>query len=84
VGGDKTGVVYNSASVTLLDFADLTGIGTHPILRAHFRPADSSAANTEFYLYAVPEPSILALLVTGLLMAWCYRLSRQSYRIKQG
>jgi hypothetical protein len=53
VGGDKTGVVYNSASVTLLDFADLTGIGTHPILRAHFRPADSSDPNTKFYLYAV-------------------------------
>lgn len=54
VGGDKTGVVYNSANVTMLDWADLNSIGlTHPILRAHFQLASSTDPNTEFYLYAV-------------------------------
>lgn len=54
VGGDRTGVIYDSNTVTLVGTAvDLTTIGTHPILRAHFRPAGSTAANEQFYVYAV-------------------------------
>lgn len=54
VGGDRTGVIYDSSTVTLVGTAvDLTTIGTHPILRAHFRPAGSTAANEQFYVYAI-------------------------------
>jgi len=54
VGGDRTGVIYDSSTVTLVGTAvDLTTIGTHLILRAHFRPAGSMAANEQFYVYAI-------------------------------
>lgn len=54
VGGDRTGVIYDSSTVTLVGDADnLTTIGTHPILRAHFHPAGSTATNEQFYIYAI-------------------------------
>jgi len=54
VSGDRTGVIYDSSTVTLVgNAADLTTIGTHPILRAQFRPAGSTAANEQFYVYAI-------------------------------
>jgi hypothetical protein len=53
VGGDRTGVVYDSSTLTLLDSLDLTSIGTHPILRAHFRPVDCVGSSSEFYVYSV-------------------------------
>ena len=54
VGGDSTGVIYDSNTLTLAGTAaDLTTVGTHPILRAHFRPAGSTAANEQFYVYAI-------------------------------
>jgi hypothetical protein len=54
VGGDSTGVMYDSSTLTLVGTAaDLTTIGTHPILRAHFRPAGSTVANEQFYVYAI-------------------------------
>lgn len=53
VGGDRTGVVYDSSTLALLDSNDLTDIGTHPILRAHFRPVGYTSPESEFYVYAV-------------------------------
>lgn len=54
VGGDKTGVLYDSSTVMLVgDTANLTTIGTRPILRALFHPAGSTAANEQFYVYAI-------------------------------
>jgi translation elongation factor EF-1beta len=53
VGGDRTGIVYDSNTLTLLDSNDLTNIGTHPILRAHFRIAGQTGPNSEIYVYAV-------------------------------
>ena len=52
-GWDRTGVVYDSSTVTLLDYSDLTTIGTHPIVRAHFRPVDCTGPSSEFYVYAI-------------------------------
>jgi hypothetical protein len=52
VGGDRTGLVYDASTVTLLGSADLAGIGTHPIVRGQFRPV-GTGGNTDFYLYAV-------------------------------
>ncbi len=37
-GGDRTGLVYDTSTVTLLGSADLTSIGSHPIVRGEFRP----------------------------------------------
>ena len=53
VGGDRTGVVYDESAVTLLDHNDLTSLGTHPILRAHFRPVGYTSPDSGFYVYAV-------------------------------
>ena len=52
-GSDRTAVVYNTSTVELLDSSDLTNIGTHNILRSHFRLANISDYNSEFYVYAV-------------------------------
>ena len=53
VGGDRTGIVYDSNTLILLDSNDITTIGTHPILRAHFRPVGYASAAAEFYVYAI-------------------------------
>ncbi len=53
VGGDRTGIVYDSNTLILLDSNDITDIGTHPILRAHFRPVGYASTASEFYVYAV-------------------------------
>lgn len=53
VGGDRTGVVYDASTLTLLDSNDLTEIGTHPIVRAHFRRVGCTGPDSEFYVYAV-------------------------------
>lgn len=53
VGGDRTGIVYDSNTLTLLDSNDLTEIGTHPIMRAHFRPVGYTSPDSEFYVYAI-------------------------------
>ena len=52
-GGDKTGVIYDSSTVTLIRSEDLTSIGIHPILRAQFLPGGSTAANEQFTIYAI-------------------------------
>jgi hypothetical protein len=53
VGGDRTGVVYDTSTLMLLDSNDLTNIGTHPMLRAHFRPVGYTSPDSEFYVYAI-------------------------------
>jgi hypothetical protein len=53
VGGDKTGIVYDSNTLILLDSNDITDIGTHPIIRAHFRPVGYTSTAAEFYVYAI-------------------------------
>jgi endonuclease/exonuclease/phosphatase family metal-dependent hydrolase len=52
-GGDQTGVVYDTSTLTLLDSSDLTNIGLRPVLRAHFRLVGQTGPNSEFYVYAV-------------------------------
>ena len=51
--GDRTGVVYDSSTLTLQGWSDLTEIGTHPIVRAQFRPVTQASPDSEFYVYAV-------------------------------
>ena len=53
VGGDRTGIVYDSNTLILLDSNDITDIGTHPILRTHFRPVGYASTASEFYVYAI-------------------------------
>ena len=53
VGGDRTGIVYDSNMLILLDSNDVTDIGTHPIIRAHFRPVGYTSTASEFYMYAI-------------------------------
>ena len=52
-GSDRTGVLYDSSTLALLGWADLTDIGTHTITRAHFRPAGETGGDSEFYVYAI-------------------------------
>ena len=51
--GDRTGIVYDSNSLTLIDSNDITDIGIHPITRAHFRPVGYASTASEFYVYAI-------------------------------
>lgn len=52
-GGDRTGFVYNAASVQLLGTADLDGGAlTHNALRGQFRPVGTTGA-ADFYVCAV-------------------------------
>ena len=53
VGGDRTGVIYDTSTLALTASNDLTTIGTHPILRAQFRPVGSTVTNEQFYVYAI-------------------------------
>jgi len=53
VGGDRTGVLYDSSTLALLEAADLTHIGVHPILRARFRPVGVTGSGSDFCVYAV-------------------------------
>lgn len=52
-GSDRTGVLYDSSTLALLGWADLTDIGIHTITRAHFRPAGQTGGDSEFYVYAI-------------------------------
>ena len=52
-GNDRTGFIYNSVTVTLLDTFELNDPTlTHHILRAQFRPVNTTAAD-DFFVYAV-------------------------------
>ncbi|MCP4611130.1 MAG: hypothetical protein GY845_20670 [Planctomycetes bacterium] len=53
VGGDRTGVIYDANAVSLVAFVNLTTIGTHPILRAHFRLHRYTGSSLDFYIYAI-------------------------------
>lgn len=50
-GGDRTGFVYNTSTLQLVNSTTVTGI-THPSLRAQFRPVGTTGAE-DFYYYAV-------------------------------
>ncbi len=52
-GGDRTGVVFDSSTLTLLDWTDLPQIGWHTMMRARFRPAGSIDPAAEFHLYSL-------------------------------
>lgn len=53
-GGDRTGIVFDSSVLELLDIGELqTGL-THHALRLHFRPTSAQAwEDDDFYLYAI-------------------------------
>ena len=51
-GGDRTGFTYNTATLQLLDTAQINGGLTHYSLRGHFRPIGTTGAD-DFYMYAV-------------------------------
>lgn len=53
-GGDRTGVVYDSQRLELLDIGELSRDFTHHVLRLHFRPLGSAAwQEHDFYLYVI-------------------------------
>ena len=49
---DRTVVVYDSSTVTLLGSTELTSGLTHHIMRAEFRPA-ATGGTADFYVYAI-------------------------------
>lgn len=51
--GDRTGVLFDSSTLTLLDWSDLPHIGLHTMMRAHFRPAGSTDPAAEFHIYSL-------------------------------
>lgn len=52
-GGDRTGFIYNSQTVSLLDTFELNeSTLTHHILRGQFRPINATAAE-DFFVYAI-------------------------------
>ena len=52
-GGDRTGVVYDTCTLSLLDSEDVPGTWTHPIKRCHFQPTGLAGPDLDFYVYAV-------------------------------
>jgi|GEM_PF-1037792 len=50
-GGDATGYVYNTSTISLIETFELSGF-THFPLRAKFRPAETSG-DADFYMYTV-------------------------------
>lgn len=50
-GGDSTGFVYNTATVTLLESVEVDP-GTHNVMRGLFRPVDTTG-ESDFYVYSV-------------------------------
>ena len=58
-GGDRTGLVYGPSTVTLLGSADLTTIGSHPIVRGEFRPVRYCWRVGLLYLCRPPEIRII-------------------------
>lgn len=52
-GGDRTGLFYNSSTLSLLGVSQLTSGLTHPTLRGLFSPVGASTTATDFYAYAV-------------------------------
>lgn len=52
-GGDSTGFVYDTTSVSLLESVQVgSGTLTHNVMRAKFRPIDT-AGDSDFYVYSV-------------------------------
>jgi hypothetical protein len=49
---DRTGFVYDSSTVALVDLADMSNGFTHPALRAQFRPVGTDGG-ADLYIYAV-------------------------------
>ncbi|MDJ0509716.1 MAG: hypothetical protein QNJ64_10750 [Crocosphaera sp.] len=52
-GGDRTGLFYDSSTLSLVGLSQLTSGLTHPTLRGLFRPVGASNTSTDFYAYAV-------------------------------
>ncbi len=50
-GGDRTGFIYNTDSLSLVSTTTVTGL-THPALRGQFRPV-GTAGEADFWVYAV-------------------------------
>src|SRR4029077_7388338 len=51
-GGDSTGFVYDTTTVSLLNSTELTASLTHNIMRGKFRPVGTSG-DSDFYVYSV-------------------------------
>ena len=51
--GDRTGVVFDSSTLTLLDWTDLPHIGFHTMMRAHLQLANPTTPSADFYVYAI-------------------------------
>ncbi len=52
-GGDATGFVYNTSTVTLLENTTVPGSLTHRIMRAKFRPVGITTMDRDFFAYSV-------------------------------
>ncbi|MGK7959177.1 endonuclease/exonuclease/phosphatase family protein [Crocosphaera sp.] len=52
-GGDRTGLFYNSSTLSLVQVSQLTSGLTHPTLRGLFRPVGDGNDATDFYAYAI-------------------------------
>lgn len=52
-GGDRTGLFYNSSTLSLVGVSQLTLGLTHPTLRGLFRPVGDSSNANDFYAYAI-------------------------------
>ncbi|MDJ0511531.1 MAG: hypothetical protein QNJ64_20115 [Crocosphaera sp.] len=48
-GGDRTGLFYNSSTLSLVQVSQLTSRLTHPTLRGLFRPVEGFSNPTDFY-----------------------------------
>lgn len=51
-GGDQTGFVFDTSSVSLLESIEVPGDLTHSILRGKFRP-ESTLGASDFYVYSI-------------------------------
>lgn len=52
VGGDRTGIVYDTSSVQLVSSKELVTGLTHPIVRAQFQPVNAHV-DMDFFVYSV-------------------------------
>ena len=52
VGGDRTGIVFDTSSVHLVGSKELVTGLTHPIVRAQFQPVDANN-DTDFFVYSI-------------------------------
>ncbi|MCS6852595.1 MAG: hypothetical protein NZ700_15675 [Gemmataceae bacterium] len=51
-GGDRTGFVYDTSTVSLLSSVTISGTFQHPVLRGQFRPVGTSGS-ADFYVYSI-------------------------------